>query len=355
MRLRYLYDGDGICGFRLFRGVSANEGSDDGELYVFEKDLLGNVVEVRNGVSGVVEARYEYDAWGNHKVFARARPGDMGSEEVEIYDSRSGVEVRLRDGVGMPIMRRNVGLENPIRYRGYYFDVESGFYYLKSRYYDARVGRFINADSYEYLEPSNPVGLNLYAYCGNDPVNNVDPEGTRWLRRLLIAVAVAVVVAVVIVATKGAAAPLIAKAGKGLKAAGKVAGKTAKYVGKAKATGKGLKKSIGKAAFKGTTYGVLQGISEGVQEDGSWDWEDFGVGFGSGFAQGAVGGLARGAPMGAIMSGGANLIVQLSRTGTVDPLEFLISSVGGGVGGLGFVPGMMSTIGSGLISMGRKL
>ena len=69
---------------------------------------------------------------------------------------------------------------NPLRYRGYYYDVETGFYYLQSRYYDPVVSRFINADSYA----STGTGLlsyNMFAYCGNNPVNNSDPSGNAFL------------------------------------------------------------------------------------------------------------------------------------------------------------------------------
>ena len=91
---------------------------------------------------------YEYDAWGNHTV--------------------SGSNTTL-------------GNLNPFRYRGYYFDKETGLYYLKTRYYDSEVGRFISQDSIAYAEPQTVNGLNLYAYCGNNPVMYVDPDvTTKW-------------------------------------------------------------------------------------------------------------------------------------------------------------------------------
>lgn len=71
---------------------------------------------------------------------------------------------------------------NPFIYKGYYYDEESGFYYCKSRYYNPKWGRGISPDSIEYLDPSSINGLNLYAYCGNDPVNYYDPTGHfPWL------------------------------------------------------------------------------------------------------------------------------------------------------------------------------
>ena len=74
---------------------------------------------------------------------------------------------------------------NPFRYRGYYYDAETGLYYLNSRYYDPSIGRFINADDISYIQPTDINGLNLYAYCGNNPVMYVDPEGCSVLLTLL--------------------------------------------------------------------------------------------------------------------------------------------------------------------------
>ena len=71
---------------------------------------------------------------------------------------------------------------NPFTYRGYCYDYDIGMYYLQSRYYDPEVGRFINADDTNYLNATGTVlGCNLFAYCENDPVNNVDPKGNAYI------------------------------------------------------------------------------------------------------------------------------------------------------------------------------
>ena len=67
---------------------------------------------------------------------------------------------------------------NPIRYRGYYYDTETSFYYLQSRYYDPTICRFINYDSYASTG-QGLVGYNMFVYCGNNPVNCEDPDGYR--------------------------------------------------------------------------------------------------------------------------------------------------------------------------------
>ena len=72
-----------------------------------------------------------------------------------------------------------IGATNPFRYRGYYYDAETGLYYLNSRYYDPEVGRFINADGY-VSTGQDILGNNMFAYCGNNPVNRADPSGMFW-------------------------------------------------------------------------------------------------------------------------------------------------------------------------------
>ena len=64
-----------------------------------------------------------------------------------------------------------------IRYRGYYFDTETGLYWVQTRYYNPEWCRWISPDTLDYLDPETAHGLNLYAYCGDDPVNFADPSG----------------------------------------------------------------------------------------------------------------------------------------------------------------------------------
>ena len=78
--------------------------------------------------------------------------------------------------------RALIGNINPFRYRGYYYDVETGFYYLQTRYYDPTICRFINADNYELVAELScvPGELNMYAYCNNNPIMCTDPTGCFW-------------------------------------------------------------------------------------------------------------------------------------------------------------------------------
>jgi RHS repeat-associated protein len=116
--------------------------------YWYTKNVQGDVVAICDE-QGVLVASYEYDAWG----------------KCTIISSVNGIAEL-----------------NAIRYRGYYFDVETGFYYCRTRYYDAEVCRWISPDIVEilHLTKHQVNGLNLYMYCGNDPVNQIDPSGLFW-------------------------------------------------------------------------------------------------------------------------------------------------------------------------------
>ena len=98
--------------------------------------------------------KYRYDAWGKCKV--------LDATGAEITDNT------------------HIGILNPFRYRSYYFDHGIGLYFLKTRYYDPEIGRFMTIDDLSYLDPESINGLNLYAYCGNNPVMYADPSGHRW-------------------------------------------------------------------------------------------------------------------------------------------------------------------------------
>ena len=91
---------------------------------------------------------------------------------------------------------------NPLRYRGYYYDSETGFYYVSSRYYDPEIGRWINADDAIAGVGGDIRGYNLFAYCMNDPVNMSDHTGhwPQWIKNAASAVVNAVKKAVTVVA-----------------------------------------------------------------------------------------------------------------------------------------------------------
>ena len=81
-------------------------------------------------------------------------------------------EVKTTDATGI-----NFAELNPIRYRGYYYDSETGLYYLQSRYYNPEMGRFICADAFA-ATGQGFVGNNMFAYCENNGATYYDPSGT---------------------------------------------------------------------------------------------------------------------------------------------------------------------------------
>ena len=134
----YLYDESGIIGVLYsLNGATAQP-------YYYRRNPQGDVIEIYNQ-TGTKVGEYAYDAWGNFTIIS---------------------------GFSNDLVKNN-----PIRYRGYYYDRETELYYLIARYYNPLWRRFISPDDTAYIDPENPIGLNLYAYCYNDPVNYYDPSG----------------------------------------------------------------------------------------------------------------------------------------------------------------------------------
>ena len=88
-------------------------------------------------------------------------------------------------------LKDKVGARNPFRYRGYYYDVETGLYYCCSRYYDPAIRRFISADDTQVLRDNLDMlgAKNLYAYCDDNPITRNDIDGQLWHKLVEIAAA----------------------------------------------------------------------------------------------------------------------------------------------------------------------
>ena len=134
--LDFMYDAGGTA-----IGFKYNSAS-----YYYLRNVQGDVMYIANA-SGTIVAGYTYDAWG----------------------APSGTYAVGPNGLMIAIM-------NPIRYRGYYYDTETGFYFLQTRYYDPQVKRFISADCL-FVAGDAITGANMYAYCNGNPVMLVDPSG----------------------------------------------------------------------------------------------------------------------------------------------------------------------------------
>ena len=145
--LEFFYDESGSPYALLVRDSST--ATPTVALFFYVTNLQGDVVMLLDA-SGNVVAEYSYNAWG------------------EILSS-AGTMADV----------------NPIRYRGYYYDVETGLYYLQSRYYDPEIGRFINADAFASTG-QGILGSNMFAYCGNEPVIRADLQGSISLNCLSV-------------------------------------------------------------------------------------------------------------------------------------------------------------------------
>ena len=137
-----------------------------GNNYLFKKNLQGDIIEIWGTEDGSSRSdfrklvTYTYDAWGNI------------TSMVDTTDNWY-----------------RVGTANPFRYRGYYYDNESGLYYLQSRYYDPKVGRFLNRDDPMFLGANgNIASYDLFAYCENNPVNKIDVAGFAAINVIFAAV-----------------------------------------------------------------------------------------------------------------------------------------------------------------------
>lgn len=147
--LRYTYDALGALSgiqYKNAAGVTTN--------YIVRCTLSGDVDQIYD-TKGNLLARYIYDTWGN---------------TLSVTDASGKAITDLL----------HIASINPIRYRGYYFDAETGLYYLQSRYYDTVTKRYINPDGYVFTGQDMQSG-NMFAYCGNQPVNRFDNTGSMWL------------------------------------------------------------------------------------------------------------------------------------------------------------------------------
>ena len=182
--------------------------------YFYIRDITGNITNIIDS-NGSVKVSYEYDAWG--KV-------------INIDGDEDLIEI------------------NSYLYKGYYYDKETLLYYCKYRYYDPEIRRWISMDDVNYLDSETINGVNLYAYCMNNPVMCSDPSGhmPKWLGNILKGAAIIAATALVVTAitfTGGTATAFFVAVGKaalvGLKIVA-VAGATSGII----RTGRSLAKNI---------------------------------------------------------------------------------------------------------------
>ena len=141
-KLQYLYDAQGVCAIVY-----------NGGRYNLCRGVDGSVLRIMAGNRVICE--YDYDAWGNCEVHNR--------DIDDFYDDE-------------PFIVQN----NPFRWKGYYYDIETELYYCNYRYYSPLLCSWISPDSLDYLDPETVGGIDLYCYCNNNPVMYVDPSGHDW-------------------------------------------------------------------------------------------------------------------------------------------------------------------------------
>ena len=144
----YCYDANG----QLYAVSYKANSSTDAVTYYYAHNWRGDITSIYDAGGNVV-AKYEYDAWGNVLTVTN-------SNNSEITDPN------------------HIANLNPFRYRSYYYDSESGLYYLMSRYYDPVTHRFLNADGY-FQSGNGILDTNMNAYCRNNPIMNSDPTGNH--------------------------------------------------------------------------------------------------------------------------------------------------------------------------------
>lgn len=135
----FLYDSDGIAGLKYNNMV-----------YYYQKNLHGDIIGILNSNYEQI-VKYEYDAYGNILTI-------KNSDGQIITDNL------------------NIGIVNPFRYRGYYYDKETSLYYLNSRYYNPEWGRFLNSDNILGIN-QDMLSYNLFLYVSNNPIAFLDNNG----------------------------------------------------------------------------------------------------------------------------------------------------------------------------------
>ncbi|MBE6534412.1 MAG: hypothetical protein E7678_05550 [Ruminococcaceae bacterium] len=221
----------------------------NGLTYFYRKNAQQDIIAILDNYGNVV-VKYKYDAWGMCKV--------LNAIGTEITDEN------------------HIGILNPFRYRSYYFDTETNLYFLKTRYYDPELGRFMTIDDISYLDPESINGLNLYAYCLNNPVNRVDYTGTIAFTTILIAM--------------------------------------------------GIGALIGGVVSGG--FAIGNEIYENGWNPTTWDWKQIGLSTLGGAVAGAISSIPLGGWVGSLVFGALGSLAGGIISGSVDSLESAIMAMG---------------------------
>lgn len=200
LKATYTYDDNGfrtsktVNGYKntisLSNGMVVRESPVNGTYLTYLYDDAGTRYAIRmRNASGVAYFYYLYNGQGDVTALIDSAGTTVASYEYDAF----GKVLAVRDASGAILTdTTKIGHLNPFRYRGYYYDTESGLYYLQSRYYDPQTGRFINAD--KLIDNRYILGSNIFAYCQNNPVMYQDPLGESLIAAFLLGVGVTLMI-----------------------------------------------------------------------------------------------------------------------------------------------------------------
>ena len=179
-QIHYAVNAEGVRMEKKVNGVVAATYFTDGSQILGEKNASGYQSYIYNS-GGEIEAIYYkksvyyYIKNGQQDIIGLS---DASGQRVVDYSYDTWGNLLKTGGS----MASTLGVDNPFRYRGYYYDTETGLYYLESRYYNPELGRMMSADSLSVLGMSKTTlnDKNLYNYCDGNPVGRVDESGNFW-------------------------------------------------------------------------------------------------------------------------------------------------------------------------------
>ena len=175
--IQYAYDMNGIRKKKVVSGVTTEFITNGSQILSMKRG--DTTFTFRYVLNKLVGFHYNNHVVSKEYLYQRNIQGDI----LGIYDDEGNqVGEYAYDGYGNQVIVKDEGgiaNLNPFRYRGYFYDEETGFYDLNARYYDPETGRFISPDTLSILDETKGQmnGLNLYMYCNNNPVMYVDPTG----------------------------------------------------------------------------------------------------------------------------------------------------------------------------------
>ena len=179
LNVSYKYDRNGIRTKKILNNEEISYCLENSSI-VIEKHKNYMLYFLRDDSNNLLGFTYQGDTYYYKKNAFDDIIGIYDSNYKEVctynYDSYGNI-LSIKDSTGKDITdTSNVAIINPFRYRSYYYDTETNLYYLNSRYYSPKMGRFINCDSI-LITTGSIISLNTYCYCVNNPANRIDSEG----------------------------------------------------------------------------------------------------------------------------------------------------------------------------------